>query len=274
MKRLTWSIGAVALLAVGAPSWALGFRFSTEPIRVHASPGQVINRAFWLTLAREENPTRFKAHVEDWWRSEDGKQSFYRDPGTLSRSCGKWVTLNPVEATVAGGETLNVRVTIAVPGGARPGGYWCALTLDEVPDPLAQPNGVGVRFLASVSVGVFVYIGPLDQRARITAIEVHPDRAAITLRNEGDCPLGVEGRFEFIPTGAAEPRVLVPIPRGTLLPEPVNTAILSVGLPAPDALPAGRYLARAILDIGLDHYIGAQKVLDIQREEGHAGGAK
>ena len=48
--------------------------------------------------------------------------------------------------------------TVTIPKDAKTGGYWCALIVDEVMDPLrVRPEGVGVRFLASLSIGVFVY---------------------------------------------------------------------------------------------------------------------
>ena len=50
---------------------------------------------------------------------------------------------------------------------------------------------------------------------------------------------------------------------GALLLAPVNTRIFTADLPDVKTLPPGRYLVRAILDIGLDHYIGVQKELDV-----------
>jgi hypothetical protein len=65
---------------------------------------------------------------------------------------------------------------------------------------------------------------------------------------------------------SAEPIATMVIPRRTIVPEPVSSAILSASLPAAAVLPSGRYLVRFILDIGVDHYIGVQKELEILRE--------
>jgi hypothetical protein len=253
------------VLFVSGPGLALSFHFSSGSIKIYARPGQVVNREFTLTLAKGEEPTHFKAHVEDWWRSEDGKQSFYREPATLKRSCAGWVRLNPVEAAAQPEETLKVRVSVVIPEGAGPGGYWCALTVDEVPDPTREPPGIGVRFLASVSVGIFVYLPPLERAARITEVQILPEEARVRLRNEGNCPLAVEGRFEFLRPGESRPVAVARLARGTLLPEPITTGLFSVKLPDAAALPSGRYLVRAILDIGLDHYLGVQKETEIER---------
>ncbi|MHB9023648.1 MAG: hypothetical protein ACYC7E_05655 [Armatimonadota bacterium] len=268
MKQFLQSLLLVlAVLAVAGQGWAVTFRSTFESIKTTAVPGQVINRSFQLTLAKEEAPTRFRVHVEDWWRSEDGKHSFFKEPGTLKHSCAPWVVLNPTEAMVAAGGTLDVRVTITVPRDSKPGGYWCALTADQVPDPLApRQEGVRINYLASVSVGIFINVGTVKKAATVQSVRLEAGTTRVILRNDGDCALGVEGRVEFIPAGATKPAATLPFARTTVLPEPITTALLAAALPASDVLAPGRYLVRIILDIGLDHYIGVQKELEITRE--------
>src|SRR5262245_43648354 len=113
----------------------MSFSATLTSIKVTARPGQVVTRGFQLTLDPGQPKTHFKAKVEDWWRSRDGLQSYYGAPGTLRHSCASWTSLNPVESAVDAGETLNIRVTVTVPREIAPGGYWCALTMDQVPDP-------------------------------------------------------------------------------------------------------------------------------------------
>jgi hypothetical protein len=262
---------SLLLLATGgAPvaqdSTGLSFQATVESIKITARPGQVITRQFRLTLDPNARQTHFKARIEDWWRSEDGRQSFYGAPGTLNRSCATWVSLNPVESAVQPGGTLTVRVTVAVPQELVAGGYWCALTVDEVPDPLATEAGVAVRFVASVSTGVFVYIEPVQRVASILDLQVTSDEALVTVRNDGNAPLGIEGRLEFFAAGATTPTATAIVPRGTVLPEPSTSGILASPLPVPATLPSGRYRVRAILDFGADHYIGAERTFDLVRE--------
>jgi hypothetical protein len=117
----------VALLAIlfahsALPARALKFTAGLEAIQIEGTPGRVFTRLFHLTLDKAEQRTQFKIHLEDWWRSADGKQSFYRPPGTLATSCGLWTAVNPAEAAVQPGATLTVRVSVTIPGDARPGG--------------------------------------------------------------------------------------------------------------------------------------------------------
>lgn len=244
----------------------LSFQATLDSIRVEAQPQQVITRQFRLTLDPNQKATRFRARIEDWWRSEDGAQSFYGAPGTLQHSCARWVSLNPVESTVTPGETMVVRITITVPPEMASGGYWCALTVDEVPDPLAPASGVGVRFVASVSSGIFVNVGTVLRAARILDLQVGAAQAFVRLRNEGNAPVGIDGRLEFYAPGAAEPTATVTVPRGTLLTEPSVDGTLTSILPPAAALPSGRYRVRAILDYGAEHFIGAERDVELVRE--------
>jgi len=262
------SVLIACALAVTASSHVAAVKFTATltSIKITTRAGDVQTREFRLTLDRDQVKTRFTAHMQDWWKSEDGKLSFYDKPGTLNRSCGPWVTLNPVEVDVLPGATMITRLTVKVSSEAQPGGYWCVLTVDELPDPLAISEGVGIRFMASVSVGVFVYVGELHRAAEIMAVDVLSDSAVVKLRNDGNTPLGIEGRFEFIKAGASEPTAVVTLVRGTLLTEPIRTGLFSVKLPDAALLPSGRYMVRAIIDYGADHYIGTQREMNIERD--------
>lgn len=260
-------VAAVAAAFIASPAEAVTFNASFAPIRISARPGQVLTTSYRLGLDETDPRTHFKVEVQDWWRSEDGRQSFYAPAGSISRSCGHWVSANPMEATVAGGEALQIRLTVSVPQEVQPGGYWCALSVDEMPDPLAvMPEGVGVKFLASVSTGVYVYIDPVERGADVLAIDVDGRQATARLQNTGNTPTAVEGRFEFLRPGETTPVAVIVLPRNMLLTEPVRTAAFSVSLPEPATLPSGRYVVRLILDIGLDHYIGLQRTVDLVRD--------
>src|SRR5207302_179306 len=130
---------------------------------------------------------------------------------------------------------------------------------------LDQASGVQMRFLASVSIGIFVYIDPVKRAATITDVQVESETIRLSIRNDGNAPLGVDGRVEFTRVGEQKPTATSVIPRQTILTEPVRSAFLSANLPEGKDLPAGEYMVRAIVDIGLEHYIGVQKRIQVQR---------
>jgi hypothetical protein len=259
---------AVAGVAVPQPpdAAAATIRASFTPIRMTARPGEILTTSYQLKLQEGDPAAHFKVVAQDWWRSEDGQQSFYAAAGSIMRSCAPWVSANPRESALGGGETLQVRLTINVPEDVRPGGYWCALTIDEQPDPLAAtPEGVGIRFLASVSTGIYVYVNPIERGADILSVDIVGDRAVARIANTGNTPLAVEGRYEFFRPGDSQAVAIVQLPRNILLTEPIATGEYAATLPERSQLPPGRYLVRLVLDIGLDHYIAVQRELDIER---------
>lgn len=123
-----------------------------------------------------------------------------------------------------------------------------------------------MQFLASISVGVFVNVLPVERAIRIAAVSVDSDKALIRVRNTGNTPVSVEGRFEFLKPKGDKPLASVSLPRTTVVLDPAPVRLIATKLPSVSELPSGRYLVRAVLDIGLDHYIGAQKEMDIRRE--------
>jgi hypothetical protein len=122
-----------------------------------------------------------------------------------------------------------------------------------------------VRFLASVSTGVYVNVDPIERGVDILSVDILNDQAVARVANTGNAPVAVEGRFEFLKPGATTPIATVELPRNMLFTEPITTGSYSEALPDSSELPSGRYLVRLILDIGLDHYIGVQRELDIER---------
>jgi hypothetical protein len=260
------SLSLALLVLVSEPARGVEFTSSLESIKISGRPGETVNRSFQLHLSPRGERVHFRARVEDWWQSEDGAQSFYRPPGTLPRSCGPWISLNPVETAVDPGGTLDIRVTAAIPAGAGPGGYWCVLTVDQLPDPSAQIQGVAIRFLSSVSVGIFITLEPAHRAAEIRDVSLEKGEVRARVRNLGDVPLGVEGRVEFQPPGGGSPVAIAEIARVTVLTAPAESRLVSARLPDSSVLPAGRYRLVILLDIGVEHYLGVQKELELSHE--------
>jgi len=77
--------------------------------------------------------------------------------------------------------------------------------------------------------------------------------------------VSMEGHVEFRAPGARTLTATIDLPRTTILPEPIREGTLRIALPSIDGLPSGRYNVRAILDFGSDHYIGAERDVDLSR---------
>jgi len=269
MSRIVWGTVIIALLYPAKSAFALDLHYSLNSIKIEASPGQYVTRTFHVELPVNEKPAHIRVHAEDYWVSEDGRQSFYREPGgpdAPKRSCATWVRVNPVEAALQPGDDLTIKISVAVPEGTKPGGYWCAFTMDEVPDPLAKQPGTGLRFLASFSTGVFVSVPPVERAAAIAGVDVGPDEVVVRVRNDGNGPIGAQGYVDFVPVNGSGGPIRIIVPRGGVFPEPIRTRALYAPLPNAQALPSGRYRVRVVMDVGLDHYVGVQKEMDLKRD--------
>lgn len=267
MRSRLLALGALAVaLAAPHPAHAATFTAAFSPIRVNARPGDVVTTQVQLTLGAGPKSLHFRAHMEDWWRAADGLTTYYRPAGTLRRSCAPWIGLDPAEQEVFPTGRLRVRVTLSVPPDAAPGGYWCAVTINELPDPTHVAKATGVSFLASISTGVYVYIAPLERDAAITDIRVDGDDVQLALRSQGNTPMHASGTVELRRRGDETVVATVELSRGVLLPEPIGATILHGKLPGADALPDGIYRARGVIDVGLEHYLGAEKAVRVTRD--------
>ena len=138
--------------------------------------------------------------------------------------------------------------------------------MDEVADPLAKQPGTGLTFLASFSTGVFVSVPPVERAAAIAGVDVGPDEVVVRVRNDGNGPIGAQGYVEFAPVDGNGRPITIVIPREGVFPEPIRTRSLYAPLPNAQALPSGRYRARVVMDVGLDHYVGVEKEIDLKRD--------
>ena len=238
------------------------FAGTFAPIRTWAKPGEVLARELRLQLVKSVTgqPLRFKAYSQDFWMSADGRSTGYGDPGKVKNSCSNWVTVDPVTQEVAPGGDLLVRVSIAVPAGTAPGGYWCAVSIDEQMDPRRKAllGGSGMVLFASFSNAVYVFVAPLQLDAKIKKLDIDSENASVTVQSLANSPLLVEGHLEFLREGVATPVAQVELGRRVLLPEPYGSVMTEAPLPPLDQLPDGDYLVKVVLDVGLDHLLGAQ----------------
>jgi hypothetical protein len=96
-------------------------------------------------------------------------------------------------------------------------------------------------------------------------VQVGSEEAVVKVRNDGNGPVGIDGRLEFFASGSTAPLATVILPRATILTEPSLDGSLTARLPSSPELPAGRYRVRAVLDFGGAHYLGAEKEVDLVR---------
>lgn len=281
-RRIALPIMLCALLTalwLGTPAQAGSFGASPLRYQVAMQPGET--RTFTLTVflpgSSDMSPERFRVYTSDWWHDRKGN-TVYASPGTIDRSAAAWIShISPREFDVYPSDKKVIRFTVQVPKDASPGGHWGAILVERQPHPLSVQTEQLI-FWTRIAAALYVDVGNLQRNIKFVNLEASRDRATLSLRNTGNVQLRVEGTLEFYRPGSSKPVLEVKIPADVSLPMATLASKEDVsGLPPPDpvreitivfpggmSLEAGKYLLRAVVDIGSDHLFGAEKHITIE----------
>jgi P pilus assembly chaperone PapD len=203
-----------------------------------------------------EKPVQASLSFADWDRAEDGDNRFY-PPGTMRQSCRDMVRVFPAGLRLEPHARQAIRVSLAGADSLH-AACWSILFV-EVNQPQAATAG-GRNITYVVRTGIKVYVEPegLPRDGVIADIQVRPHTqrpsatAPDTSRQELEVAFRNSGGLSTFTRGTLEVRRLdnsvaakIPIAEFPVLPG----ALRRVVLPLPP-LPAGRYIALALLDFG------------------------
>ncbi len=224
------------------------------------------------------NPTNEKAlfqlSFQDWKRDTYGVKN-YSEPGTLKHSCATWASVNTtsVELPPMGEKTISIEM--APPANISPadGVFNAMLFIRQIKDPYARV-ATGGNLQSSISatfqIGVHLYyIHPSLQQQELAIkgfqFEGEKDKASskfmIKLENVGETV--VDGNIKLELTHADSGKEYRPYDK-----HPVSAAFMPndvrfVTINVPDDIPAGKYSALAIVDIGASHEL-QMAVIDVE----------
>jgi hypothetical protein len=242
--------GLAVLLLVPAAATA---QFAVYPTVVTLSPqpGEEVVTSVWLR--NEGNHVReFRLDVQDFDQDAEGTPSFY-PAGTRPRSCAARLQVYPEAATLAPGETQEIRVRFT--GSDR--ACWVALMTEalvqEAPGIVARQQ-IGVRINgippASVLEGEITRLEVEDSAVRALHLWFH---------NTGDAPVRPAGQVE-LRDAAGTPVATVDVLAFSVLPG--STRRISV--PLDRRLAPGRYTAIPVLDFGGEYLAGGQTTFGVR----------
>lgn len=254
-RAFTLLLAPLAGLAV-APTQARA-QLAVDHVELLLDPTSADQR-IGLFSVRNEGSKAVQAVVrlEDWDRAEDGTNRWYPD-GTLPGSCGAGLTIFPASVQLAPGQSQTVRVSLdSVPAGRE---CWGAAILET-----RQPRVVSGRSVVYVlRTAVKIYAGSPTLRAdgMISRLAVSRSSAPAdsgrpridaVFSNTGERHLIGRGTLEFRrPDNSVAARIA--LPDAYALPG-AEARVSALG----PELPAGRYIALALLDYGGDEIAAAQ----------------
>jgi P pilus assembly chaperone PapD len=228
-------------------------------VTIAQSPNGRVVSSFVVRNAGK-NATQATVTREDWDRAENGENRFVPS-GSTGKSCGATLNFFPTAFRLEPGATQIVRLAVDA-ANPPPKECWDILFVEE----LAQhwnPTRSGLRYI--FRTGVKVYVAPTGLKRDASIIDMSmsshgsrlasqstasasppvKQRIAIQFKNDGQVHLAAKGRIEFrrLDNSIA---MQIPIVEFPTLPG----ALRRLELDVPPTIPAGSYIALALIDYG------------------------
>jgi P pilus assembly chaperone PapD len=199
-------------------------------------------------------PARLKVYVEDWTMDRKGTITYSR-PGTNPNSCAAWVQVNPTDFRLAPG-TREVRYTLTIPPGAKPGSYWSAILFEAMPVQEVKPVGKKMGVHPRIGVVVYETLGSPAIKVNFQdfkmATKTKEPVFILTLANDGAAYSRLKKSFITVKNSQGIEAARLEVPDIPLLPGTTREVEIKLN----KALPKGEYLAQAVLDVGRRDFLG------------------
>jgi hypothetical protein len=228
--------------------------------------GALTSQPIRITNTSRDN-VQMRGAVVDWTLSPAGDLIYLKRSETASWGCGKWLQINPVEFTMAPGQTQLVRYTLTVPKEAVSGGYHCAVAFDmQQPTRARVESAMGVINLVRLLTAIYVTIGTPEIQAKVKSIELVHSKDGKTwnivteFENPGTTQYRVGGSVELL---GEDGRLLRKFDYANF---PVLPGVPRADrLEFADPLPPGTYRLRAVIDVGAKERLGADVRVTVAR---------
>jgi P pilus assembly chaperone PapD len=221
-----------------------------------------------VTLSNDsKSRIQFRLYLADWLRDSVGGHE-YLAPGTLSRSCSRWISVDPAFVELEPGKTAKVQVRMQLPDSAAAAEEmkWSMLFVETVD----EQKSFGVSKMETMvknllRVGVHIYQTPPGINQKATSITgfaadpAQPRTYLLSCRNTGKTMLGCKSYLELT---SLQDQKKTRIDARELPMFPDQMRVISFRIP--DSLPKGKYSMLGVIDAGDDVPLEvAEKTIDI-----------
>jgi hypothetical protein len=216
--------------------------------------------------------SQMKIYMGDWERDTTGQHQYY-EPGTLSRSCARWVSVDKDFVEVGPYDSVSFNLRIQVPDSidAIKEMKWAMLFVEMIKERSAPPvtgKDISAQLNYQYRFGLHVYQTPatmFEKSLKMLSFEplvVQKDSTVYLMGclNDGDVQVRCTGMLELtnLSNGA---KVTTPVQEFNIFPK----ARRYVPMRLPRDLPPGKYSVLAMLDGGEDIPLEAvQKEIEIK----------
>lgn len=246
-------------------------RISLQPSILDFRLGQSATQSQSITITNlSDKKIAFQAYLADWLRDSVGSHRYFR-PDTLSRSCASWVRLNKNFLEVEPGKTEELIVQLQAPADPKSLSQmkWAMLFLQSTEEQNADSRTnrqMQTQIKELLRIGIHIYQTPpallqhAAQAVSFKAVENEKNTYEFVMKNVGEVMLQSKAHLELtnIETGKEYKLDKTEFP---VFPEGIRKVTMTI----PQTIPAGKYSALAILDIGEDRPLEAiEKVIEVK----------
>lgn len=217
-------------------------------------------------------PENITISLVDWNRKTNGEHRYF-DAGTLPHSLANWIEFSPIRFELKGGESQEVKFSIAIPKGEE-GTHWTMFLVEGAPEVITTGKEGKSLFsvTATVAYGIKIYqtdAATAQRKGKIINLDTGFSKSKeteikvkIEFENTGNTHLEPEGQVE-IRNEKGETVATVDIKRFPILPGAKR--MLEIPFKEKNLQP-GRYLALAVLDFGGNYLVAGQRVFEIGKD--------
>jgi P pilus assembly chaperone PapD len=266
MKSLFWFSLAALLPVVGfwAGPAAAQVDLVVSPIRAEHQIEPGSSETNVIQVKNEgKKPERVKVYIEDWQLDSKGNVTYSR-AGKNPHSCSPWIQVNPTDFRLDPG-TREVRYTLTVPPGAKPGTCWTAIVFEGMPAMEGKPAGRMMGVHGRIGVVVYQTVGKPEIKADFKDFQVHPAKGKLTfnlaLTNSGSAFYRLKKSRIILKNSQGQEVSQIEVPDIPVLPGGSRDLEFAKDL----TLPPGDYLAEAVLDVGRSAFLGRKKTFTVTR---------
>jgi P pilus assembly chaperone PapD len=246
---------------IGLSATPLGAQLTVDQLEIFVTPsatGRVM--ASFVVRNGGKNPAQAIITREDWDRAENGENRFLPS-GSTRNTCGALMSAFPIGFRIEPGAYQVIRLAVEkAPNLSKE--CWDIVFVQELPRK-ASTTRSGLQYILRTGVKVYVVPAGLERDASITSMTlgnvgsrlasktkaaVSPpveQRIAIQFSNDGQVHVTAKGRIELrrLDNSIA---MQIPIAEFPTLPRAVRRLEVDV----PPTIPAGNYIALALIDFG------------------------
>ena len=266
LLKFTAAIFIASLLLAGANAFAT---FVVTPMEFHLNiaSGESTTGSFWVRNGGSET-IALKIYMGDFWIEPDGREAFL-EPGTVERSCAKWIEVAPEELELKPDESKSIRFNLTIPPG-KTGTFWAMIFIEQTNKPTIKTEQKGQQqfnILSFQRVGVRIYQETPDSKkgeGRITQVTVEKNqkddstRVDLKVENKGDVLLRCKGSVE-IKDEKGETVDTITMDEFNCYP---NSARIVPAFSKVKLLP-GQYTALTVIDYGVEYLVAGEALFKV-----------